>query len=342
MCHNKSLVLLDMVSFVETIKNSVTDGFQALPLLLMGFQFFFGTLTSNVGLLYLLLGHFLLVPLLGYYTNESGWWGLFDKEKGRFFFVLLSILILTLVFAYKALSITEDITNRTLERDRNLNEDQKKELQTKKWIAFGVVVAFFSLFSCMTGFKFAPADILNVPRWFNPKNEKESSAGAPECSLIPLKEGDTSNYWNSPSLWVIHMVFLGSFLLTNAVAVFNLPAPILAMTGGGEEGIKERQDRLNSRVANRKRIAVFIMLMILLVFGGFLAIRFMKTPCEDKFWYTVIPLFIVAWIGSSWYDFVYKNCGVNPPDVLGIVSGIIPPELLDTPMVCVGGDTTFA
>ena len=343
MCDNKSLVLLDMVSFADTLKNSLTDGFQALPLLLMGFEFFFGTLTSNIGLLYLLVGHFLLVPLLGYFLNERQWWNLAKKETiSRFVFVLVAIVSMTGLFGYKAFSITEDLTNAQIEANRNLTDEQKKDIESKKWVAFGLSFGLFALLSFVTGkMNMAPGDVLNIPRWTSAGQSSSTAQGSAECSLIPLKEGDVPNYWNSPSLWVIHMVFLGSFLLTNAVAVFNLPVPNLATSAAGEEGLKERQDRLNSRVANRKRIAVFIMLMVVLVFGGFLAIRYMKTACEDTIFYNIIPLFIVAWIGSSWYDLVYKKCGVNPPDVLGIVSGIIPPELLDTPMVCVGGESNF-
>ena len=48
------------------------DAFLTLPLLLIGFSFFFGTLTSNVGLLYLFLGHLLIVPLSSSVMNTLG------------------------------------------------------------------------------------------------------------------------------------------------------------------------------------------------------------------------------------------------------------------------------
>ncbi len=337
MCDNKSLVLLDMVSFGDTLKNSLTDGFMALPLLLMGFEFLFGTLTSNTGLLYLLVGQFLIVPMLGYWSNETNWLGLWGTNKPKFIIVAISVIAVFVLINNKVYSIVEDYAEQQIKEDAK-NTGLKDSLGLW-WIpsAFGIIGSFFT---GRVGSNRA-ASFLRYP--------PGQVTGSPECSLLPLKEGDISSGWNHPSLWTIHMVFLGAFLFSNAMAVYNLPVPNITEDpktnpSEGEEGVQQRKERLNSRVANRKRIAIFIMVMILFVFGGFLAIRFFKSSCEDMSagFLTLWPLLMIAWVGVSWYDIVYKRCGVNPPDVLGIVTGIIPAELMDTPMVCIGGDTNFS
>ena len=52
-----------------SLRNSLGDAFITLPLLLLGFIFLFGTLTSNTGLLLLFIGQAVLVPILGFLGN---------------------------------------------------------------------------------------------------------------------------------------------------------------------------------------------------------------------------------------------------------------------------------
>ncbi len=54
------------------VQTLLGDAFITLPLLLIGFSFFFGTLTSNIGMLYLFLGHLLIVPMISFLENEQG------------------------------------------------------------------------------------------------------------------------------------------------------------------------------------------------------------------------------------------------------------------------------
>ena len=56
---------------MESLGDSFGDAFITLPLLIIGFIFFLGTLTSNIGLLYLFLGHLGIVPALEFLGNET-------------------------------------------------------------------------------------------------------------------------------------------------------------------------------------------------------------------------------------------------------------------------------
>ena len=56
---------------MESLGDSFGDAFITLPLLIIGFIFFLGILTSNIGLLYLFLGHLGVVPALEFLGNET-------------------------------------------------------------------------------------------------------------------------------------------------------------------------------------------------------------------------------------------------------------------------------
>jgi hypothetical protein len=77
------------------VQSLVTDAFLTLPLLLIGFTFFFGTLTSNIGMLYLFLGHILIVPCISYLENEEGrpW-----MENGQVNIVKIIKYLVSLIF----------------------------------------------------------------------------------------------------------------------------------------------------------------------------------------------------------------------------------------------------
>ena len=57
---------------MEALQSSFGDAFVSLPILIIGLIFFLGMLTSNVGLLYLFLGHLAVVPSLSFLSNEKG------------------------------------------------------------------------------------------------------------------------------------------------------------------------------------------------------------------------------------------------------------------------------
>ncbi len=57
------------MSFFKTLRQYITQTFLSLPLLLIGWALFLGSLQGNIGLLVLFLGHFLAVPLATFLLN---------------------------------------------------------------------------------------------------------------------------------------------------------------------------------------------------------------------------------------------------------------------------------
>ena len=57
------------MSLVKQIREAILRGFSALPLLLIGWVFFMGSATGNIGLLVLALGHIFAVPLVTVLSN---------------------------------------------------------------------------------------------------------------------------------------------------------------------------------------------------------------------------------------------------------------------------------
>jgi hypothetical protein len=77
------------------------------------------------------------------------------------------------------------------------------------------------------------------------------------------------------------------------------------------------------------------MAALLFVFAILVFFRYVRTPCESGLLYSLIPLIIIGLTGASWFKYV-ASCGVRPADVLGIVQGMISPDLIDNPIVCLG------
>jgi hypothetical protein len=54
--------------------------------------------------------------------------------------------------------------------------------------------------------------------------------------------------------------------------------------------------------------------------------------------YSLVPLIVIGLTGASWFTVVHTKCGVRPADVLGLVQGMISPDLIDNPVVCMGSE----
>ncbi len=283
------------MEFIQQSQNLITDAFITLPLLLIGFTFFFGTLTSNIGMLYLFLGHLLVVPAASFLENEEGRPWMKDGEV-KIEKIIKYIISLITVFTVTYVPGT--------------SED-------------GLTLAKYILFPIL-----GLAHIL----WMNFRPFAPNTL--PNCAVIPgLSEKDT--IYNHPSSWLNHVTFFVSYVFANALSIFNQPTPSLAQSSDPNQNA-DRQTKLDTRVRNRKWISTTIMICIAVVFAVLLLFRFMKTPCESGFVRSLLPIFLTGSLGFSWFGVVYENCGVRPADVLGIVQGLISPELIDNPIVCVG------
>lgn len=276
------------------VQTLLGDAFLTLPLLLIGFSFFFGTLTSNVGLLYLFFGHLLVVPTSSFLMNTMGrpW-----MENGQLNFINAIKYIISLIVSFTVI-YTPTVTT---------------PLSTS-------IPAIFPLFGLV--------HILLIN--FFPVESKSFA----NCALIPgLQEGDVPYF--QPSSWLNHITFFFSYIFANALAIFEQPTPSLTASSDPDRDT-DRQAKLDERVRNRKWLTTTVMIVVSIVFAILLAFRFMRTPCESGFLRSIIPMFLSYSLGFKWFELVNQKCGVRPADVLGIVQGMLSPDVADNPIVCVG------
>ena len=291
-----------------SLRNSFGDAFITLPLLLLGFVFLFGTLTSNTGLLLLFIGQIILVPILGFLGNvELG----FDDT-----FVGIRTFVSCIVFyAVHSGAISSMAGNNGW------------AFMTTPAI---IVIAQYIWLKFTEGkSKVSHFDIINPAKWAGVESINPSTSA--NCSIIPNEKGTNKR----PTDWVNHIVFFFGFLISNAVAVYSEPTPKVSDAGTDQE-MKERQARVDARVANRKFLTACIMAVSFVVLVALLAFRYNKSGCEETIYLALVPILIAGFTGAAWFNVIYKSCGVRPTDILGIVQGMVPTELVDNPIVCVG------
>jgi hypothetical protein len=283
------------MEYIQAGQTLLGDAFITLPLLLIGFSFFFGTLTSNIGMLYLFLGHLLIVPMSSFVLNEEGrpW-----MANGQFNIVKAIKYVISIV------------TLSSLTYGTGTSDDG--------FTLAKFILSPFTFLLHLYLLNFHPNEITPVP----------------QCAVIPgLK--DTDKIYTNPSSWLNHITFFMSYIFANANSIFNLPSPSITSSGDPNQDAN-RQAKLDLRVRNRKWLTTTIMVAVVVIFALLIAFRFTRTPCEAGFLRSILPIFLTSTFGFSWFNFVYEVCGVRPADVLGIVQGLISPELIDNPIVCVG------
>ena len=293
---------------MEALQSSFGDAFATLPLIIMGFIFFLGMLTSNIGLLYLFIGHLAVVPALSFLGNEGGNPFKNDSdqwEPAKVFKWVASILIFFGINLGSA-----------------ANYDQRTGwLSLLIFIIAGFQYAFKKPF-------FYFVNPMNLP--FLGITDYKPTPG-PGCNILPETEGG----YSSPSHWVNHLSFFFGFIMSNAAAVYNEPVPKNPTTADPAAD-KQRQGKIDLRVGNRKTITMSIMILSTVIFAILLLFRYKKTACENNFWLALFPVLIAYSTGIAFFSLIQTNCGVRPADVLGIVQGLIDSKLIDNPIVCVG------
>lgn len=299
---------------VQSLKQSFSDAFITLPLITIGLVFFLGMLTSNIGLIYLFFGHLLVVPSLAFFGNEKGL-----KENGEWSIAKAIKYIISLVVLFTVYGVS-------LQGETNSN------------LSFLVYLAILiPLIGQGIQLNLPPEQqksfffFYNPFEWFMQKGDASASSKA-ACEMFPTGSEDT--IYNTPSNWVNHLSFFFGFITANAVAIYNEPTP--KPSGATEAAVKTSAANIERRVTNRKWLAGTITALSILVFLVILMFRYNKTECEQSFWISLIPILITTFTGVSWFKLVQTKCGVRPADVLGIVQGMIPSQLIDNPIVCVG------
>lgn len=277
-----------MDDFIESIQSGTADAFLTLPFIIIGFAFFFGVLTSNIGTLLLFFAHIIIVPATSFLLNEK----VIPFETSK----TIKYILAFLVSGYFLFADTDGSSGWSITK-------------------YVLVPVFY---------------LIHLYNQFSSETKTTSKA----CAVIPGMKPDELVYYN-PSAWLSHITFFTFFVLSNALIIYNLPAPDLNLTDNTKQN-KDRQANLDSRVRNRKIIAVSVILVALLAFSILLYFRFAKTSCESGFLKSIPALALTGFAGASFVNWIYEFCGVNPVDILGIVQGIVNPDLLDNPIVCVG------
>jgi hypothetical protein len=294
------------------LKSLTGDAFLTLPLLIIAFLFFFGTMTSNIGMLYLFLGHLLIAPALSFLSNEKGPF-LFDQDKIsipkalKWFYSML-------VFLNVNASSIESLTGSSLSYLLN----------------FLLLVPGIGQFIARDS---TPFFFLNPKAWFS--DYPPSQPSPPNCAILPgYSEKDAA--YSTPSSWLTHISFFFGFILSNAMQILNRPDPVLSSTSTDSTQQKKREQSLENRIRNRKWIAGSIVAICIFFFLALIAARFIFTSCEYSFSYSLVPIILTTLTGASWFTLVFSKCGIQPADILGIVQGFIDQDLIDNPIVCVG------
>jgi hypothetical protein len=299
------------MEYISELKSLTGDAFFTLPLLIISFLFFFGTMTSNVGMLYLFLGHLLIAPALSFLTNE----------KGPFLFDSDSISIGKAIKWFLSMFIFLNVNSASIES-----------------LTGSSYSYFMNIFLLIPGiFQFVyrnstPLSYLNPVAWFK---DDPSQTAPPNCSMFPGKSADESKPLVMSS-WITHISFFFGFILSNTLQILNRPDPTLSSTPADESERNKKQNALDSRIRNRKLLASSIFSIASIIFLLLLFLRYSRTSCESSFFYSLFPIAITVLSGASWFFLIYSKCGIQPADILGIVQGFIDQDLVDNPIVCVG------
>ena len=137
------------------------------------------------------------------------------------------------------------------------------------------------------------------------------------CNLVPGKTDYGVPFLNvAPSLWMAHILFFASFLLSNASAVYAMkPA--------------EKADP--EKVERRKTQAMLSMVLTGVIFAVLILMRKFLVGCET--WTGMLLGFLlIPPIGYGWYQLA-KECSARDADIFGIVQKLLPEEAQQPPPV---------
>lgn len=297
------------MSILGEVRSLFADTFLSLPLIIIGFIFLFGTLTSNIGLLYLFLGQVTIPPILSYLSspaaNLNGWAtpvsDLFYKYVPAVLVLLINLSALGggLNFLVYLLLILP-LLGQTME----INKPFMFFLNPIGWYRNGM----------------------------DYKDEDDTgSSAASACAMLPGTDKPRRN----PSVWMTHMTFLFGFILANSSIIYNEPVPEPRISSNDPK-YQEELRNISTKVNNRRKRVIMVIVATVVLFLIAFAFRYKLTQCEGSFAYSLIPNIFSALTGASWFSVLYNNFGLRPADILGIVQGMISPNMSSNPIICVG------
>ena len=299
------------------VKESCVDGLLVLPHLLTGFFLFMGIFTTNVGMICLAIGHLVVVPSLSFFANSE------TSFKGdiptAIFTSVLPVSILSLV---SVLALSPSIGLSSL--------------------GFLPVIGVMYLVKLMLDFykfggteNFTLFDVLNPYVWLSEKPIKPRPDGNNDICFISPEGGSSRR--QTPSGWMIHVLFFFGFLMANAYTLYIQPIPVMKPTGDSEKDAS-RLAALQQRVTNRKFITGVVFGLSCAILLAMIYLRETMTPCENSLGESFIPMVLCFFFGIAWYTILTASCGISSSDILGLVQGLISPDAIDNPIVCIGSD----
>jgi hypothetical protein len=133
--------------------------------------------------------------------------------------------------------------------------------------------------------------------------------------LVPsIQEAMSTSKFNvAPSYWVAHVVFLCSYIATNAYMVYTMDAPVQGAAWKTE---------------NRKARSLMILIVSILSAIALIVSRYYMTGSETPFGILIgLAAFVPA--GYYWYQFATRN-GLQNGDIFGIMQQVLPSMQDDT------------
>lgn len=135
------------------------------------------------------------------------------------------------------------------------------------------------------------------------------------CSLVPGKTDFGTAFMSvAPSLWMSHIIFFFSFLVSNAYSIYTMEP----VANADPEKVERRKSQaLMSLIIS----SVFVVVLILM--------RKFLVGCET--WLgIVIALLIMAPLGNGWYQLA-RQCSAKDSDIFGIVQKLLPDSAQQPP-----------
>ena len=141
------------------------------------------------------------------------------------------------------------------------------------------------------------------------------TSNADVCNLVPGKTEYANPFLGvAPSLWMSHIIFFFSFLLTNGYFVYQMKA---AESADAEKVERRKTQALLSMILTGSLLIVLILLRKFLV------------GCET--WTGIlIALLTMAPLGIGWYQLA-KECSARDSDIFGIVQKVLPASAQEPP-----------
>lgn len=295
-----------LVDKLFSLQDSLQDGILVLPHLLSGFFFFIGILTSNIGMLCLALGHFIIVPSISVFANRE--WPFTGVDL---FSTIPSLIVLTLLLFFMVGASFASLVAALI-----------PIMYALKYIFFINGATTATLF-----------DTINPYVWFTGIPKPPSSA-VDLCFLSP-EEKFSQGQRRSPSGWTIHLLFFLGFLIGNASNIYSMPIPTITKTGNAKQDTSS-QEALEIRVNNRKVITGTIVGLAIVVGILLLYVRYSMSPCEGSIYENIFPMIYCFLFGLAFFSLITTSCGIPASDILGLVQGFISPGAIDNPIVCIG------